>query len=100
MADILIKGVEEDLLKQDLTVMSIHPDGRVLYTPLKGESKGKMRLTKMIILPEHGELIDRGLLKAVSYEIMRFPDDEANKMYLELIDNAPTIVEANNGHIN
>ena len=43
---------------------------------------------------EHGDLIDRSFLKGASYEIMRFPDDEANKMYLELIDNAPTVVEA------
>ena len=48
----------------------------------------------LVALPEHGDLIDRSLLKGASYEIMRFPDDEAVRMFVEAINEAPTIVEA------
>ena len=48
----------------------------------------------LIAVPKHGELIDRSLLKGTSYEIMRFPDDEVLRMFIEAIENAPTVLEA------
>ena len=88
--DILIPNIEVDLSEQDLTIMSIHPDGRVLYTPLKGKNKGKMRLTKMVALPEHGRLIDATELEAS--DAILIGEDAWN-----MVHNAPTVLEANNG---
>ena len=48
----------------------------------------------LVALPHHGDLIDRSLLKGASYEIIRFPYDEAVRMFIEAINEAPTIVEA------
>ena len=97
--DILIPNIEVDLSKQDLTIMSIHPDGRVLYTPLKGKLKGKMRSTKAVALPEHGDLIDEDEFRLVIYrEIRNHKEDEQLTTILKGIlwemDNAPVIVEA------
>lgn len=91
--DILIKNMEMPAEVNHPLFIRISSDGHIARGDfLKGgfiETEAKA-----VALPSHGELIDRSLLKAVSYEIMRFPDEEANEMYLELIDNAPTIVEA------
>ena len=86
--DILIKGIE--MPKGGTLTLVVYPNGDVYL----GDVLKDIKIGKAAALPSHGELIDRSLLKAVSYEIMRFPADEANEMYLELIDNAPTIVEA------
>ena len=95
--DILIPNIEVDLSKQDLTIMSIHPDGRVLYTPLKGKLKGKMRLTKMVELPpSYGRLCDLdSLIEHEKYNIEQalFDSDEV----LEDLKNTPVILEANYG---
>ena len=91
--DILIKNMEMPKIINHPTMISIRSDGSVQKIDFLNECFVDIE-SKAIALPSHGELIDRSLLKAVSYEIMRFPDEEANEMYLELIDNAPTIVEA------
>jgi len=92
--DILIPNIEVDLSKQDLTIMSIHPDGRVLYTPLKGKLKGKMRLTKMAALPEHGDLKDANA-------ILRWLNAKADNRVpvtlgeiIDFIEKQPTVLEA------
>ena len=91
MTELLIKGIHmpkgDEILR-----LEILPNGQV--NRIIGWAISEKKNAKAIELSSHGELVDRNLLKGTSYEIMRFPDNEAVEMYQELIDNAPTVVEA------
>ena len=71
--DILIKGIEISR-EHPVPMTIIYEDGLVLY-----EKNNVLGHAKAITLPKHGDLVDRSLLKGASYEIMRFPADEANE---------------------
>lgn len=97
--DILIKGMEMPRGNNVLVVDSAGTITKVNRWTGKVEATDPFSV-KAVALPEHGDLVDRSFLKGASYEIIRFSDEEANNMFLELIDNAPTILETNNGSDN
>ena len=90
MSDILIKNME--LPKEGGLVIEITKHGQVAQLFKDGSLLRKG--VKAIELPPHGELVDRSKMKGAMYEIMQFPVEEACAMYEELIEEAPTVLEA------
>ena len=90
MANILITGME------------MPKEGEVLYLAITsggvvGRSEKALNYipqnAKAQELP-HEDLVSRSFLRGASYEIMRFPAEQAVDMYEELIENAPAVVPA------
>ena len=95
MADILIKGMEMPTKCGDCR----------LFTPwhccLTGRFVSVMDDNRqpdcsLVEVKPHGDLVDREILKGAMYEILRFSTEEQNEMFQELIENAPTVLEASN----
>ena len=100
MADILIKNMEMPQ-GDDRKVIVIESDGSVWQGI--GTTAYFCTGDNAVALSEHGDLIDEDEFRQVIYrEIRNHKEDEPITMILKGIlwemDNAPVIVEANNGH--
>ena len=86
MADILIKGLKLPEGANELRLI-IHPNGQVIIS-----KQTYLEETEAIEIPDHGRLIDADALK--QKWIFR---GEAERGYQEEIDDAPTIIPAEEG---
>ena len=75
----------------------------ILYCPINGEAYCKIRKgCPLVPVPEHGRLIDAdALFRKVKTECNPYGkptiEFESGKKVLEMIENAPTIIEAEEG---
>ena len=92
--DVLIKGIE--MPTDDVLRLEIYPDGQVRR--IVGWAISEKRDAQAVALPEHGRLIDADRLKADNPQHMDADVPYVTEVTVaEIIDEAPTIVEASNG---
>ena len=100
MADILIKNMELPKEGESCLNLKIYSDGTVLTTGIYNEEIMPTDATA-IELPPHGRLIDADRLKADNPQHMNADVPYVTEETVaEIIDYAPTIVEASNGSDN
>lgn len=88
MMTILIKGVDTLKPGQTITIME-NSDGT-----LCGKLEPTDELCPLIFIPPHGRLIDANAL----LDDCVFSDKGLEKFMYEFIEDAPTVVEADNGN--
>ena len=98
--DILIKGVKMPKKGQYLQIL-IAENGEMSYEHVYYNSPSagfKLHKSKAVALPSHGRLIDVDEFKASIHmnHLDKFATNRDVQVLYKLLNNAPTIVEANN----